>query len=67
MIVTAVVSTYNPTLVHVIERDAIAFVVVDRSEGDGVRGPFANEYPGAVRPMLPWDVEQESEDKSPLA
>jgi lipopolysaccharide transport system ATP-binding protein len=65
VIVTAVVSTYNPTRVHAIERDAVAFVVVDRSEGDGVRGPFANDYPGAVRPMLEWDVTQESAKDPP--
>lgn len=61
VIVTAVVSTYNPTVVHALERDAVAFVVVDRSEGDGVRGVFANEFPGVVRPMLEWHVEQVSE------
>jgi lipopolysaccharide transport system ATP-binding protein len=61
VIVTAVVSTYNPTVVHALERDAVAFVVVDRSEGDGVRGVFANEFPGVVRPMLEWEVDQVSE------
>ncbi|MGD0409381.1 MAG: ABC transporter ATP-binding protein [Candidatus Limnocylindrales bacterium] len=61
VIVTAVVSTYNPTIVHAIEREAVAFVVVDRSEGDGVRGVYANEFPGVVRPMLEWHVEQVSE------
>jgi lipopolysaccharide transport system ATP-binding protein len=61
VIVTSVVSTYNPTIVHAIEREAVAFVVVDRSEGDGVRGVFANEFPGVVRPMLEWHVEQVSE------
>jgi lipopolysaccharide transport system ATP-binding protein len=60
VVVTAVVSTYNPTIVHAQERDAIAFVVVDRSEGDGTRGEFANDYPGVVRPLLDWDVEQVS-------
>ena len=60
VVVTAVVSTYNPTVVHAIERDSIAFVVVDRSDGDGVRGVFVSDYPGAVRPMLDWDVEQVS-------
>ena len=61
VIVTAVVSTYNPTIVHAQEREAVAFVVVDRSEGDGVRGVYANEFPGVVRPMLDWSVEQVSE------
>jgi lipopolysaccharide transport system ATP-binding protein len=60
VVVTAVVSTYNPTVVHAIEPEAVAFVVVDRSEGDGVRGVFTNEFPGVVRPMLEWRVEQVS-------
>jgi len=58
VVVTAVVSTYNPTIVHAAEREAVAFLVVDRSEGDGVRGVYANEFPGVVRPMLDWHVEQ---------
>jgi len=61
VVVTAVVSTYNPTIVHATEPEAVAFVVVDRSEGDGVRGVYANEFPGVVRPMLEWRVEQVSE------
>jgi lipopolysaccharide transport system ATP-binding protein len=55
--VTAAVSTYNPTMVHAIERDAVAFNVVDRSEGDAVRGEFAHDWPGVVRPMLEWSVD----------
>ena len=57
ILVTAAVSTYNPTQVHAIERDAVAFHVVDRSEGDGTRGVYANEWPGVIRPMLEWHVE----------
>jgi lipopolysaccharide transport system ATP-binding protein len=57
--VTAVVSTYNPTVVHAEEKEAVAFQVVDRSsgEGDGVRGPYVGDWPGAVRPMLAWTIE----------
>jgi lipopolysaccharide transport system ATP-binding protein len=58
VIVTVAVSTYNPTMVHALEREAIAFVVVDHSEGDGTRGEYANDFPGVVRPLLDWDVEQ---------
>jgi len=54
--VTAAVSTYNPTIVHAVEWDAVAFQVVDRSEGEGVRGVFVNDWPGVVRPMLDWHV-----------
>ena len=57
--VTAVVSTYNPTVVHAEEKEAVAFQVVDRSSGagDGVRGPYVGDWPGAVRPMLVWTIE----------
>jgi lipopolysaccharide transport system ATP-binding protein len=56
IIVTAAVSTFDPAVVHAIERDAIAFQVIDRSTGDGVRGDYANDWPGVVRPMLDWLV-----------
>lgn len=59
VIVTAAVSTINPTVVHAMERDAVAFQVVDRTEGDGVRGDYVNELPGVIRPMLEWTVETE--------
>jgi lipopolysaccharide transport system ATP-binding protein len=58
VIVTVAVSTLEPVTVHAIENDAVAFQVVDQSDGDGVRGPYVNEYPGVVRPMLDWDVTQ---------
>jgi lipopolysaccharide transport system ATP-binding protein len=50
------VCTYNPDVVHVLERDAASFQVVDRSEGDGVRGVHSKRWPGILRPMLEWDV-----------
>ena len=56
VIVTVAVSTMNPTVVHAIERDAIAFQVVDRSDGDGVRGEWAGDWPGVLRPRLEWSV-----------
>jgi lipopolysaccharide transport system ATP-binding protein len=57
--VNVAVSTYNPTVVHADEKEAVAFQVVDRSagEGDGVRGPYVGDWPGAVRPMLAWTIE----------
>ena len=57
--VQAAVSSYQRVVVHAIERDAVSFTVVDRSEGDGVRGPFAGTWPGAVRPMLQWELRDE--------
>ena len=44
--VQVAVSTYNPNHVHAIEAEAVTFQIVDRSSGDGVRGPYAGEWPG---------------------
>jgi lipopolysaccharide transport system ATP-binding protein len=57
VIVTAAVSTFNPATAHALERDAVAFQVVDRSQGDGVRGDSTNDWAGVVRPMLDWHTE----------
>ncbi|MBI4575120.1 MAG: ABC transporter ATP-binding protein [Planctomycetes bacterium] len=57
--VMAAVSSFNPTRVHAMERDAVAFQVVDRSEGDGARAECANYVPGVIRPLLEWEVEFE--------
>jgi lipopolysaccharide transport system ATP-binding protein len=50
--------TYNPNVVHALEKDLISFYVVDRTTGTGVRGPYAGDWPGVMRPMLDWAVEQ---------
>ena len=61
-LVLAAVSSYNPTRVHALEADAVAFQVVDRSTGDGVRGEYGSEWPGVVRPMLDWQIHQSAHD-----
>lgn len=58
--VWAGVHSINPNVVHALEPDAVAFQVVDRSRGEGVRGEFVGEWPGVVRPTLAWDVELEA-------
>jgi hypothetical protein len=55
--VTACVITVNPTVWHAVEIDAVAFDIVDRSEGDGVRGEITGDLLGVVRPMLDWTIE----------
>ena len=57
--ITAAVSSLDPTVIHAIENDAVAFHVMDPSEGDGVRGEWAGEFPGVVRPMLEWQLTEE--------
>ncbi len=55
--VHALVGTHRGTATaHAIERDVVAFTVVDRSAGDGARGPYAGPWPGAVRPLLHWEL-----------
>jgi lipopolysaccharide transport system ATP-binding protein len=60
--VLAAVTTYNPTVVHALESDAVAFQVADRSTGDGVRGEYVGDWPGVVRPLLRWTVDTVAED-----
>ena len=53
------VGTYNPNVVHALQADAVSILVLDNSQGDGVRGECAEEWPGVVRPMLAWQVREE--------
>lgn len=55
--VRVVLHSYQPDVLHAVVQDAIAFDIVDRSEGDGVRGPHAGVWEGVVRPWLAWDAE----------
>jgi lipopolysaccharide transport system ATP-binding protein len=55
--VLVAVGSYNPNVVYCLERDALAFQIVDRSGGAGVRGEYVGEWPGVMRPMLEWSVE----------
>jgi lipopolysaccharide transport system ATP-binding protein len=54
VIVGAAVSTMDPVTIHFFERDAVAFQVIDKLEGDSARGDYAGPYPGVVRPLLRW-------------
>ncbi|HXG30287.1 MAG TPA: ABC transporter ATP-binding protein [Thermodesulfobacteriota bacterium] len=55
--VLVALTTHNPNEVLAIERDAVSFMVVDRSEGDGARGEFTGYFPGVMRPLLYWEVD----------
>jgi lipopolysaccharide transport system ATP-binding protein len=56
-VVTVSIATLNPLVNHAEMADAVAFQVVDRSEGDAVRGGYTNDWPGVVRPYLDWRVD----------
>jgi lipopolysaccharide transport system ATP-binding protein len=52
--------SYEPASVHAVVEDAVAFHVMDASEGDGARGAWAGDFPGLVRPMLEWEEWEDS-------
>jgi lipopolysaccharide transport system ATP-binding protein len=51
------ISTFDPVIIHAVERGLFSFSVHDAAEGDSSRGTFAGHLPGIVRPMLPWKTE----------
>jgi lipopolysaccharide transport system ATP-binding protein len=57
LIIGAAISTMNPIAVHVHERDAVSFQVVDSLDGDSARGDYAGGIPGVVRPLLDWETQ----------
>ena len=54
--VTVAISTLSPgvTVKRVVEKDAVSFQVRDSSEESPMRSMWAGDYPGVVRPNLPW-------------
>ena len=54
LLVNAVLLTVHPMVEHFRERQAVAFQVVDSTEGDSARGDYAGSWPGVVRPVLEW-------------
>jgi lipopolysaccharide transport system ATP-binding protein len=54
LIVGAAVRSFDPVQVHFVERDAVAFQVIDSLDGNSARGDFGGTLPGVVRPLLRW-------------
>jgi lipopolysaccharide transport system ATP-binding protein len=54
-VVNVAISTLEPPVLHVLEREVLAFQVVDRLEGRSARGDYAGPLPGVVRPLLHWN------------
>jgi lipopolysaccharide transport system ATP-binding protein len=57
VLIHVALGSYNPNIVHALERDALCFDVIDQSHGDGVRGVHVGHWPGVVRPSLEWVVD----------
>jgi lipopolysaccharide transport system ATP-binding protein len=57
MVIGAVMRTLAPPRVHYNERDAVAFQVVDSTDGNSARGAWTGRMPGVVRPLLEWHTQ----------
>jgi lipopolysaccharide transport system ATP-binding protein len=55
--VTVAARTLDPTILRVNVREAVAFQVIDRMEGDSARVDHAGDLGGLVRPLLNWSTE----------
>jgi lipopolysaccharide transport system ATP-binding protein len=58
MIANVSLDMVEPLDVQFKVRQAVAFHVVDTTDGDSARGDFAGPMPGVVRPLLNWSNEQ---------
>jgi lipopolysaccharide transport system ATP-binding protein len=47
----------SPDVVLFVERNAVAFLVVDSQDGDSARGDWGRKLPGVVRPLLKWTTD----------
>lgn len=57
--VHANVTTLDPAVVQFVAPDAVAFQVVDTTEGDSARGDWVGRMDGVVRPALRWETQFE--------
>ena len=55
--VEACINTINPWKVQISVPDVVAFQVIDTMEGDSVRGDYAGNLPGIVRPIFRWSTD----------
>jgi len=55
-IIGAAITTLSPVNVRLYEREAIAFQVIDSTDGNSARGDYAGHLPGVVRPVLAWET-----------
>jgi lipopolysaccharide transport system ATP-binding protein len=50
-------ATMDPLINQFYERDAVAFQVIDTTDGDSARGDWAGHWGGVVRPLLKWKTQ----------
>jgi lipopolysaccharide transport system ATP-binding protein len=59
LFVDALLTTLNPNITQFIERQVVAFQVVEPLEGDVARGGWVGRMHGVVRPLLQWETRVE--------
>lgn len=57
LFVDANMNTIDPFVFQFQERSAVAFNVIDSSDGDSARGDWAGPMNGVLRPMLKWTTQ----------
>lgn len=65
LFVSPAMRTLTPSIRHFLEREAIAFQVIDKLDGDSARGDFIGDLGGVVRPMLQWETNYMSNGYKP--
>jgi lipopolysaccharide transport system ATP-binding protein len=55
-VIGAAITTLKSMKVRLYERDAIAFEVIDSTDGNSTRGEYTGHLPGVVRPLLNWET-----------
>jgi lipopolysaccharide transport system ATP-binding protein len=56
--VSAMISRWNPALHFVHEADAVRFDIIDSLDGDSARGEYGGSFPGLIRPLLEWSLDE---------
>lgn len=57
--VRAAITTLTTMNVRVDALDAVAFQMIDSTDGDSARGDYTGPLPGVVRPLLEWETAHE--------
>jgi lipopolysaccharide transport system ATP-binding protein len=67
IVVEANISSFIPiATLHIHQRDAVAFSVIDSFEGDASRGDSTGPIGGVIRPLLEWTTEFQDPQMSSL-
>lgn len=67
MFVAVAMNTMEPQTIHYLEREAVAFQVIDSMDGDSVRGDYAGPMGGVVRPLLQWETRHVASERETVA